>query len=78
MYTLHNIKIRKVGNSLGLLLPRELAQELGVAAGDTLHLVPDGAGGFRLTPYDPDFAAALEAFEATRSRFRNALRELGR
>ena len=49
------LKVRKVGNSLGVTLPAEVAQALQVREGDPLYLTvsPDG---FRLTPYDPEFA----------------------
>ncbi|MGB8274053.1 MAG: archease [Alphaproteobacteria bacterium] len=58
MYTL---KLRRVGNSLGLTLPREALAELGVGEGDTVFLTRTPEG-FALTPYDETFAAALDAF----------------
>ncbi|HSN70123.1 MAG TPA: AbrB/MazE/SpoVT family DNA-binding domain-containing protein [Steroidobacteraceae bacterium] len=70
-------KIRKIGNSLGLILPKEAVEQLHVGDGDTVHLVPD-EDGLRLTPYDPDFDAAMEAFDKTRRRYRNALRALAK
>lgn len=71
------VKIRKVGNSLGVLLPREMLDRLSLREGDELYLSEDD-DGLRLSPYDPDFAEALEAFEEARRRYRNALRELAR
>jgi putative addiction module antidote len=71
------IKLRKIGNSLGLILPKEVADQLRVSEGDTLHVVTD-AEGAHLTPYDPDFDAALKAFEVTRRKYRNALRALAK
>jgi putative addiction module antidote len=71
------IKLRKIGNSLGLILPKEVTDQLHVGEGDTLHLVTD-ADGAHLTPYDPDFESAMEAFEETRRNFRNALRALAK
>jgi len=70
-------KVRKIGNSLGVLLPKEVADQLHLAAGDTLHVVTD-ADGARLTPYDPNFDAAMKAFEQTRRKYRNALRALAK
>jgi putative addiction module antidote len=69
------IKIRKLGNSLGLILPSEAAKQLGVSEGDTLFLT-DSPDGFRLTPYDPSFKKQVKAAEGVMKRYRNALREL--
>jgi putative addiction module antidote len=73
----NTIKLRRIGNSIGLILPKEVAEKLRVVAGDTLHLIPD-ADGARLTPYDPGFDAAMKAFSRTRRKFRNALRTLAK
>ena len=74
MYTL---KIRQIGNSLGAVFPKELLQKLNIQEGDKIYLTetPDGV---RITPYDPEFEAAMQAFEKTRKNYRNALRELAK
>jgi putative addiction module antidote len=71
------IKIRKVGNSLGVLLPKDVVDSLGVVEGDELFAIrtPDG---IRLTPYDPDFAAAIESNRDYMRRHRDALHELAK
>lgn len=71
------VKIRKIGNSLGLVLTKDLTDALGVGQGDTLFAVktPDG---ITLTPYDPDFAAVIEQNRAYMRRHRNALKELAK
>jgi putative addiction module antidote len=51
------LKVRKVGNSLGVTLPSPAAQALGVKEGDTLYLT-ESPEGFRVTPYDPEFTHA--------------------
>jgi antitoxin MazE len=71
------VKLRRIGNSLGFILPREVVEPLKVAEGDVLHVVTD-AEGARLTPFDPQFDAALEAFGRTRRKYRNALRALAK
>jgi len=71
------VKLRKIGDSPGLILPKEVADQLHVSEGDTLHVVTD-ANGAHLTPYDPNFNSAMEAFEQTRRKYRNALRTLAR
>jgi putative addiction module antidote len=73
----NTIKLRKIGNSVGLILPKEVAEQLRVVAGDTLHIISD-ADGARLTPYDPDFETAMKAFGRTRRKFRNSLRTLAK
>ena len=72
------LKLRKTGNSLGLIVPKELSDLLHVKEGDTLHAVIDPQGGVRLTPFDPQFEAAIAAFEQTRRKYRNALKELAK
>jgi putative addiction module antidote len=69
------VTVRKVGNSLGLILPSEAAQKLGVSEGDTLFFT-DSLDGFRLTPYDPKFKAQMKKAEDVMKRYRNTLREL--
>lgn len=71
------LTIRKIGNSLGVILGKDTMTELGVAEGDTLFVVrtPDG---IQLTAYDPDFTEAIEAGRDYMRRHRNALRELAR
>lgn len=73
-----SLKIRRVGNSLGLILPRPTLEELGAEEGDELFVVRDGEGGLRLTPYDPDFAEAVEDARAFMQSHRNAFQELAK
>ena len=71
------LKVRKVGNSLGVTLPAKAVEALRVREGDEIYITetPDG---FRLTPFNPDFAETMEAAEAFIHRYRNALRELAK
>lgn len=71
------LKVRKIGNSLGVILPKEVAERLHVGEDDTVHYVVD-ADGLHLTPSDPQFDAAMEAFKRTRRKYRNALRTLAK
>ena len=70
------LKVRKVGNSLGVVLPKEVVQALRTAEGDTLHLIATADGGFQLTPYDPDFERKMRQVEDIASRYRDTLRAL--
>ena len=72
------LKVRKVGNSLGVTLPQHAARALGVNEGDELFLTEAPGGSFRITPYDPEFADAMKAGESFMARYRNALRELAK
>jgi putative addiction module antidote len=71
------LKIRKVGNSAGLTLPKEVLARLRVEVGDTVYLI-ESPDGFALSPYDDTFEDGMKAFERTRRKFRNALRELAK
>ena len=51
------LKVRKVGNSLGVILPREVVARLKVVEGDNLNLT-EGPEDYRLSAYDPEIARA--------------------
>lgn len=69
------LKITAIGNSAGVVLPRELLARLRVEKGDTLYVteLPDG---IKLAAYDPVFAAQMEVAEKVMRRRRNLLHEL--
>lgn len=69
------LKITTVGNSAGVVLPKELLARLRVDKGDVLYATetPDG---IRLTPYDPNFAEQMAVAEAVMRDRRTLLREL--
>lgn len=69
------VKVRKVGNSLGVVLPKEVVAKLGVATGDDLFLVQTQSG-FQITPYDPEFAGQVSVAERIMKKRRNMLRKL--
>ncbi len=69
------LKIRKWGGSLGVTLPKRLLDDLGVGEGDALYSVRT-PNGVELTPYDPDFAQALEASRDFMRRYPNAMKRL--
>ncbi len=72
------LKLRKVGNSLGVVLPKEALARLQVDEGDTLVLSETTDGGFRVTATHPGFAEKIAAAEKISRRYRNALRELAK
>ena len=70
------LKIVKVGNSLGMRLPREVLSRLHLEDGDRLILTESPDGGYRLTPYDPEFEKQMKAAEEGIRRYRNTLKAL--
>jgi len=71
------LRVRKIGNSLGVILPKEVVTELRVVEGDTLSL-DAGAEGYRLSAYDPEIARQVEIGKKIMRRYRNTLRELAK
>lgn len=75
------LKLRRVGNSLGVILPKEILALLGVEGreGEILALerLPDGSG-IALRPADDRFAEKLALLRDTMKQYRNALRELSK
>jgi putative addiction module antidote len=54
------LQIKKIGNSLGLILPKELLARLKLKEGDKFHVVEQTERGIRLSPYDPKHAKAMD------------------
>ncbi len=72
------LEIKKIGNSDGLILPRELMQRLDLKRGQFLHVVELPGGGFRALPYDPDFDKTMELAEASMDEYRDTLADLAK
>lgn len=72
------LKVRKFGNSLGVVLPKEVINRLQTADGEPLFLVEAAEGGYRLTPYDPGFEKKMRKAEDITSRYRDTLRVLAK
>jgi putative addiction module antidote len=71
------VKVTSIGNSMGIVLPKEALAKLRVAKGDVLYLV-DTPEGLTLTPYQQDLEAQMEAAEKVMKKYRNALHELAK
>jgi len=71
------LKVRRVGNSLGVVLPKEALTRLNVDKGDQLYIT-EAPDGFSITAADPEFAKQMQAAEKGMKRYRNALRELAK
>jgi putative addiction module antidote len=72
------LKLRKVGNSVGLILPKEALARLNAVEGDAVYLTEATPRGFRLTASNPDFAHKMKIAQRLSRRYRNALKELAR
>jgi putative addiction module antidote len=72
------LKVRKFGNSLGVVLPKQVISRLSTRDGAPLYLTETSDGGYRLTPYDPTFAQKMAKAEDIIGRYRNTLHVLAR
>jgi putative addiction module antidote len=74
---MHKLKLTAIGNSTGVILPREVLARLKAEKGDTIFLTetPDG---FRVTPYDSEFEKQMKVGRAILKKRRAALRELAK
>lgn len=72
-----SLKINRIGNSVGVILPKEVLAKLRVQEGDMLYLT-EAPDGYRVTPHDPEFARQMEVAEQVMRRRRDALRELAK
>jgi putative addiction module antidote len=73
-----SLKVRKVGNSLGLVLPKEVISRLRTGEGEELFLVEGPNNTYRLTPFDPAFEEKIKKAEGIMSRYRNTLHVLSK
>ena len=71
-------KVRRIGNSYGILLPKEALQALKVSEGSNLYLTDSPENSLRLTPEKPGFKEKAQRAESLIQRYRIALRELAR
>jgi putative addiction module antidote len=71
------LKVRSLGNSSGITLPKEVTDRLKIKNGDTIYLT-ESPDGYRLTAYDPEFAQQMEVAESMMRRYKDALRQLAK
>ncbi len=70
-----SLKLTGIGNSVGVVLPKDLLARLRVSKGDRLYAV-ETPNGIELTPYDPEFATQMDAAEAIMREDRDVLKKL--
>lgn len=69
------VKVTTVGNSVGIVLPKELLERLRISKGDMLH-VAETPNGIELTPYQEEFAQQMDVAERVMRQDRDVLRKL--
>lgn len=72
------LKIRKVGNSLGVVLPKDVISRLRTGEGQDVVLIEGPNNSYRITPFDPAFARKMEKAEEIMGRYRNTLHVLAK
>jgi putative addiction module antidote len=72
------IQVRKIGNSLGLILPKELLAQLGFREGDKLYPVRQPDGSLRLSPFDPKHARTMEIARQVMHQYRDTFAALAK
>jgi putative addiction module antidote len=72
------VQLKKIGNSTGIILPKELMARLNLSVGDNFYATLTPEGGIRFTPYDPKFEKAMEVARRGMKIYRNALAELAK
>lgn len=76
--TMHyTLKLTQIGNSVGVILPKEVLAAMKLEKGQSVYLT-EAPDGFRVTPFDPDFAEQMELAEDIMNRRRHVLRELAK
>jgi putative addiction module antidote len=74
---MHALKLTQIGNSVGVVLPKDVLARLKLEKGDTVFIteMPDG---YHLTPYDPSLAEQLEIGREFMREFRDTFHELAK
>ena len=72
------LQIRKIGNSVGIIMPKELLARLKLNEGDKLHVVEQAGSSFQLVPHDPQFEKAMQIARKGMRIYRDALAELAK
>jgi putative addiction module antidote len=72
------LKIRKVGNSLGVVLPKEVIGRLCTGEGEEVFLLEGPNNTYRITPFDPALEKKMEKAEDIMARYRNTLQILAK
>ncbi|SEE88436.1 putative addiction module antidote [Rhizobiales bacterium GAS191] len=72
------LQVRRIGNSVGLILPKELLARLRLKEGDKLYVVEQPESGFKLSPYDEKHAKAMTIARRVMREYRDTFRALAK
>ena len=72
------VQIRRIGNSTGIILPKELLARLSLKEGDKLHVVEQSEGGIKLSPHDPKQARVMKIAREVMEEYKDTFRELAK
>ena len=72
------LQVKKIGNSVGLILPKDLLARLKLKEGDRLHVIEQTERGFKLTPYDPKHAKAMKIARKVMEEYQDTFRALAK
>ena len=72
------LQIKKVGNSVGFILPKELLARLRLKEGDKLYVVEETDRGIRLSPYNPKHVKAMEIARRSFRKYGDTYRALAK
>ena len=72
------LRVRKIGNSIGVILPKDMLARLGLKEGDKLHVIEGADRALKLTPYDPTHAKAMEIARRSFRDYANTYKTLAK
>jgi putative addiction module antidote len=72
------LKLTQIGNSVGVVLPKEALVKLGVEKGDVIYLTEASGGAMQITPYDPEIARQIALGEEIMDDYRDTFRALAK
>lgn len=74
---MQQVKVTQIGNSLGVVLPKDIVERLGITRGQHLSVVAT-ANGIELSPFDAEFEEQMRLAEEIMVKYRDTLRELAK
>ncbi len=74
----HVLQIRKIGNSVGVILPKDLLARLNLKEGDKFYPVEQPDGSLRLSPYDPKHARTMQIAREVMHEYRDTFAALAK
>lgn len=72
------IEAKRIGNSTGFIIPRDVVARLGIEQGKAFQLIEMADGGIRFAPYDPDFDATMKIVDEIMEEYKDTLRVLAK